>query len=104
MSSKRTKTAVERWKEKPDINYWESVAHKLAESDFCNGQNDRGWKANFEFFLRPETHLKALEGQYEGKSRRPMTKGEVTAQAHQEMWDRLNDEEQAQKAAEVIDG
>lgn len=34
------------------------------ESDFLNGKNDRAWKADFEWILRPSNFLKILEGKY----------------------------------------
>jgi hypothetical protein len=46
---------------------WIEVVQRIAASDFCNGQNDRGWRASFDFLLRPDTALKVLEGQYANK-------------------------------------
>ena len=40
---------------------------RIVLSDFCNGKNDRGWKANFDFLLRPNTHIKAMEGAYDNR-------------------------------------
>ncbi len=42
---------------------------KLAASTFCRGENDRGWRADIEWFLRPDTLVKLLEGKYDGKGR-----------------------------------
>lgn len=43
-------------------------AFELAEqSDFLTGKNDRGWKANFDFFLREDKFVKILEGDYGGR-------------------------------------
>lgn len=61
----RLKMARARWKEKPDVGYWAEVTRKLAGSDFCNGKGKTGWKATFDFFIKPETHNKALEGTYD---------------------------------------
>ena len=33
-------------------------------SSFCNGSNDRGWRANFDFLLKPGSLNKAIEGAY----------------------------------------
>lgn len=33
-------------------------------SDFLNGQNDKVWKADFEWLMRPTNFLKVLEGKY----------------------------------------
>lgn len=44
---------------------WITTVSKIAASDFCNGKNDRGWKASFDWILQPETRLKVLEGKYD---------------------------------------
>lgn len=67
LSDKRKKAADSRWSEKPDLKYWQQVIQKIAASSFCNGGNDRGWKADFDFLVRPDTHLKAMEGKYDNK-------------------------------------
>lgn len=67
-TSKRYRMAQARLREKPDLPYWTDVAKRISSSPFCQGNNDRGWRANFEFFVRPETHVKATEGVYGGES------------------------------------
>lgn len=66
-SSKRRKECEARWSEHPDANYWTEVILRINESAFCLGANDRGWKADFDFLCRPDTHAKVLEGKYDGK-------------------------------------
>lgn len=34
------------------------------ESDFLNGKNDKGWKADFEWIIRPTNFVKIMEGKY----------------------------------------
>lgn len=63
----RTRKAELRLKEKPDLQYWAQVISILKASDFCNGKNERGWRADFDFLLREETANKALEGKYENR-------------------------------------
>jgi uncharacterized protein YdaU (DUF1376 family) len=41
---------------------------KIAASDFCQGKNDRGWKAGFDWFIAPKTLPKVMEGQYDNKT------------------------------------
>lgn len=43
------------------------VLRKAGESDFLNGRNDKAWKADFEWILRPQNFIKVLEGKYENK-------------------------------------
>lgn len=33
---------------------------------FCRGENDRGWKASFDFLLQPGSFTKLIEGTYGG--------------------------------------
>lgn len=50
---KRKSTFKTRIKEHPDLNDWENAIKKLGASPFHNGDNDRKWKADFDFLLRP---------------------------------------------------
>jgi len=72
--STRHKNAAARWKEKPDENYWVAVLRLLNDSRFCLGDNQRAWRADFEFFVRPDTHHKLREGKYMGKDSTTMLK------------------------------
>jgi hypothetical protein len=65
--SKRWLWAATRLREHPDLDYWRDIIARIAKSDFCNGINDRGWVGCFEFLVRSETHIKALEGRYDNK-------------------------------------
>lgn len=40
---------------------------KLRASDFCHGGGSTGWVADFDWFLRPETITKILEGKYDNR-------------------------------------
>lgn len=64
-SGTRRKLAEARWRENPDADYWLGVVNRIVRSPFCSGRNDRGWKADFDFFVRPETQHKVLEGKYD---------------------------------------
>ena len=39
----------------------------MSESKFCVGENDRGWKADFDFFLKPGVIEKVMEGKYDSQ-------------------------------------
>jgi hypothetical protein len=41
-----------------------SVIRIAGESDFLNGKNDKAWKADFEWILRPTNFVKIMEGKY----------------------------------------
>lgn len=65
LSPKRRKRATSRFGEIPDPDYWARVVKKLSASPFCRGDSSGGWVANFDFLLQPDTHIKAIEGQYD---------------------------------------
>lgn len=67
MTAKRKKSANARLKENPDLGYWREVIEKMAVSDFCNGKSGGTWKANLDFLLKPDTHLKVMEGMYDNR-------------------------------------
>jgi hypothetical protein len=66
-SGQRRKGADERWREKPETEYWANIVRRIADSEFCNGKNDRGWKADLDFLIRPDTQHKVLEGKYDNR-------------------------------------
>lgn len=64
LSDKRRRAAQARWNEFPDEDFWENVVTLLSKSEFCCGKNERKWKADFDFFIKPDTHLRVNEGKY----------------------------------------
>lgn len=67
-SPSRRKHSANRWKEHPSDEFWTDVIWKINRSEFCLGKNARGWKADIDFLLRPDTAAKVLEGKYDGGS------------------------------------
>jgi hypothetical protein len=62
---------------------------RLKDSSFCQGHNDRGWKANLDFVLQASSFTKLLEGFYEDRP------------AVREM---SNMEKALQRASEILNG
>jgi hypothetical protein len=60
----RTRLADPTW-----ASSWRDALNRAATSPFCRGENDRRWKANVEWFLRPDTVTRILEGQYDDNAR-----------------------------------
>ena len=47
---------------------WRQAISQAAASDFLNGRTDRGnWRMDIDFFLKPDTVTKILEGKYDNK-------------------------------------
>lgn len=69
LSQKRRKHAHARLIERPR-GVWRDVFSRIAASKFCNGDNDRGWVATFDWVMeQPDVAVKVLEGKYD--NRRP---------------------------------
>lgn len=67
---KRKAAAKARLKERPGLDYWERVIARAARTPFLRGENDRGWKANPDWLLKPDSAVAVLEGKYDGTSRK----------------------------------
>lgn len=48
---------------------------KIISSEFCMGKNDRGWRADFDFVLRPDSVAKVMEGKYDNRVQNPKSAG-----------------------------
>jgi hypothetical protein len=66
-TGKRWKASVLRLKEQPELAYWRSIIERIALSSFCRGVNERGWRADFDFLTRQDTHIKVGEGKYDDR-------------------------------------
>lgn len=63
--SDRWRRATSRLREHPDLAYWSETIERMARTPFCLGENKSGWRANFDFLLQPDTHIKVGEGKYD---------------------------------------
>jgi hypothetical protein len=41
----------------------------IGASTFCQGDNDTGWRADFDFLLQPKSLVRVLEGRYANRAR-----------------------------------
>lgn len=65
-TEKRKANFRERWKDELDENMdtWRLFCSKILRQQFLLGKNDRGWKANIDWALKPNSITKTLEGGY----------------------------------------
>lgn len=89
LSTARRKKANALGARYPNPEDWQEVMKRIRSSPFLTGQSDRGWKANFDWLLRPETVTKILEGQYDSSPTRKQTFAEVREQSHKELWEKI---------------
>lgn len=64
--------------------YWTNVIKRIAESDFCNGAGNSAWVATFDWLLKPDTHLRVMEGKYD--NRIPMNKADQSFNNLKNLW------------------
>ena len=58
--SLRTRIEESDWRES-----WRGALARVANSSFCCGSGSQGWTADLDWFLRPDTLTKILEGKYD---------------------------------------
>ncbi len=59
--------------------YWKAAIDRIANSDFCIGKGERGWKADIDWFLKPDTAIRVIEGKYDNKTNLPGAEKERTS-------------------------
>jgi hypothetical protein len=74
-NSKARVDAVRRLKKQMPIDDIREMLGKAGRSDFLNGKNDRGFKADFTWLLNPTNAVKVLEGRYDNRAAPPKPTG-----------------------------
>ncbi|MBL8815234.1 MAG: hypothetical protein JNL58_04330 [Planctomyces sp.] len=67
LTEKRRKALKARWRDSWWRENWEAALERAGPSAFLRGANDRNWVIDFEFFVRPDTVTKMLEGKYDNR-------------------------------------
>jgi hypothetical protein len=93
LSDDRIRSAKARLKKQPDLSVWVEAARRVNASAFCRGEKG-GWKANFDFFVRPGTLTKIQEGKYDDRgASRP---AQAPAPSVNAIWQKKLAEQEAQ--------
>ena len=71
INGQRKKAVAARWNEHKDIKVFEEVFRKAEASSFLKGRNDRNWRADFDWMMKPTNFVKILEGRYQDKNDKP---------------------------------
>ena len=66
LTEKRKKAINARMKEHGK-NVITEVLRRTFRSSFLNGENEKNWKASFDWIFKPENFVKILEGNYDNK-------------------------------------
>jgi len=83
--TKKRKSAMNaRWRDDYWREHWKTALELGAARPFLLGENDRGWKMDFDFFLKPDTVDKIMEGKYasHGSGPRKLSRAEQREQAN----------------------
>ena len=68
--TEKRKVAINKClKEKIDEKVFKQICIKANQSDFLIGENDRNWKADFDFVTRTDKAMQILEGKYESRQK-----------------------------------
>ena len=62
------KKAIKKFQQTFTLEQFGEICRVANESEFLTGNNDRGWKADFDFLLRVDKATSILEGKYSGKT------------------------------------
>lgn len=68
--TEKRKVAINKClKEKINEEVFKEICIKANQSDFLIGENDRNWKADFDFVTRSDKAMQILEGKYENRQK-----------------------------------
>ena len=86
--TEKRKIAINKLLKKINIEQFKEICMIANKSDFLTGNNDRNWKADFDFVIRPDKAVSILEGKYNFKKKDKMD-------GFRELWEeaRLEDEQ-----------
>ena len=66
MTAKRKAALRTRWADAFFRENWAEAMAKIPGCPFLIGQSERGWRADFDWFLKPDSVARILEGKYDG--------------------------------------
>jgi hypothetical protein len=72
-----------RLRETPDLEIWKAAIQRISKSDFCTGKGPTGWIAGFDWFIKPETLSKVLEGNYDTRKKSAVAVADVSSRIRQ---------------------
>lgn len=50
---------------------WQTALERVSRSSFCKGGGDQGWVADLDWFMKPDTLTKIMEGKYDDRASNP---------------------------------
>lgn len=101
ITAARRRAMNARWRDygKGELQPFISLFRRASQSAFLNGENDRGWYADFDWLLNESNLTKVLEGKYDRAIRaspgKPVTQQEENSRILRRMYEDAIREEQA---------
>lgn len=77
-SPSRQKKLSARLKDCGGLEGWRHAMAKIRGSPFLRGENERGWRANFDWIVKAENFTKLMEGAYDASSNARKSNGKTT--------------------------
>ncbi len=68
MTPSRSKSLSARLADSEWQRCWPDAIDRVSQSSFCKGGGSTGWKADLDWFLKPDTVTKILEGKYDDRA------------------------------------
>lgn len=68
MTDGRKSSLKQRMRDQFWASNWKAALDMLPSLEFCKGANEKKWVANVDFFLRPDSVAKIVEGKYGNRS------------------------------------
>lgn len=78
IDGERRKAVGARWNKCKSLDVFEEVFTICEQSDFLRGENDRNWKADFDWMMKANNFAKILEHKYDNKQHQASTHPEST--------------------------
>ena len=105
LTGKRRKALQSRLADADWKASWREALAKAAKSSFCCGGSERGWKADIDWFLKPDSAVKLLEGKYDDQKprtgqRTPDNPEDVMAKHTADVLAEKRAEQESRKAAQ----
>lgn len=71
IAGKRGKAIKARLADPDWRDNWQTALERVSRSSFCKGGGDQGWVADLDWFMKPDTLTKIMEGKYDDRASNP---------------------------------
>ena len=73
MTDKRRHALRSRLKDAWWAENWREALERATDMPFLHGENERGWRADLDWFLKPDSATRIMEGKYESRQKATAT-------------------------------